>query len=126
MRQLRASRFDSWGGEQEELEAELRVGFDLRGSARDNGGELGKHGGDCGSSEGRASEDREQVSGERGEEQVGILGVVFDLAGGATASSGMGKGSRWASGGMAPVRMVATVRRPEFSGKVRKIPTGPE
>ena len=82
MRQLRASRFDSWGGEQEELEAELRVGFDLRGSARDDGGELGKHGGDCGSSEGRASEDREQVSGERGEEQVGILGVVFDLAGG--------------------------------------------
>ena len=40
-----ASRFDSWGGEQEELEAELRVGFDLRGSARDDGGELGKHGG---------------------------------------------------------------------------------
>ena len=35
-----ASRPDFGGWEEEELEAELRVGFDLRGSARDDGGGL--------------------------------------------------------------------------------------
>ena len=61
------------------------------------------------------------MSGERGEEQVGILGVVFDRAGGATAAwRATGTG-----GGMAPVSIV-TGLHPEFSGLVRKIPTGPE
>ena len=37
MRRLRRPRLDSAGEEEEELEAELPVGFDLRGDAPDDG-----------------------------------------------------------------------------------------
>ena len=63
-----ASRSDCFVVEEEEDPAEVFARVDLHGAAPNVGGELVKHGGVCGSSDERASEDREQVRGERGEE----------------------------------------------------------
>ena len=68
-----ASRPDSLGWEEVELEAELRVGFDLSESARDDGGELGTVAGAEELEEREREPGEGAASGERGEEQVGVL-----------------------------------------------------
>ena len=66
-------RFDSAGGDGEGDAAEELVPVDLHGAAPIVGGELGKHGGDGGSSEGRENVARGRASGEQGGQQVGVL-----------------------------------------------------
>ena len=126
LRRFRAPRLDCFVVEEEEDPAEVFARVDLHGAAPTVGGELVKHGGDGGNSDGRESEAREQAGGERGEEQVGGVLVLLSTGRHCHERGGGGMGAEevaaWRQCAWSPL---CTIRNfPERSGKFRSTRNG--